>query len=138
MSGGLFGSAVLDVAVGLAFIYLLLAIFCTAVNEWLAGVLKTRGKLLLQGITELLNGQVGTYKGQANAATGFLDDFYGHPLISGLMRDKTHPTYIPARTFASFLLDFVPPRSPAVLIFAVVGEGFNYLPADQSTSPLLA
>lgn len=138
MSGGLFGSAVLDVAIGLAFIYLLLAIFCTAINEWLAGVLKTRGKMLGQGITELLNGQAGTHKGQANAATGFLEDFYGHPLISGMMRDKTHPTYIPARTFASVLLDLVTSHKPGVLSFDDVEKGLNDLPEGEVKRALLA
>src|SRR6185437_6800673 len=32
---GLFGSTVLDVAIGLIFVYLLLAIICTSLNEWI-------------------------------------------------------------------------------------------------------
>jgi hypothetical protein len=35
-------SGVLDVAIGLIFVYLLLALICTTINEWLAGILKTR------------------------------------------------------------------------------------------------
>jgi hypothetical protein len=136
--GGLFGSAVLDVAIGLVFIYLLLAIFCTAINEWLAGVFKTRGKLLAQGIAELLNGQAGTQKGQANAVTGFIQDFYGHPLVSGMMRDKTHPAYIPARTFASVLIDLVTSHKPGVLTFDDLEKGLNDLPDGEVKRALLA
>lgn len=138
MSGGLFGSAVLDVAIGLAFIYLLLAIFCTAINEWLAGVLKSRGKMLAQGIAELLNGQAGTHTGQADAAVGFLKDFYGHPLISGMMRDKKHPAYIPARTFATVLLDLVTSHKSGVLSFDDVEEGLSNLPDGEVKRALMA
>ena len=35
---GLLGSTVLELAIGVVFIYLLLAIVCTAVNEWIARV----------------------------------------------------------------------------------------------------
>jgi hypothetical protein len=33
---GIFNSTVLDVIIGLVFVYLLLAILCTAANEWVA------------------------------------------------------------------------------------------------------
>jgi hypothetical protein len=138
MSGGLFGSVVLDVAIGLAFIYLLLAIFCTAANEWLAGVFKTRGKFLAKGIAEMLNGQAGTHAGAANAATGLLADFYAHPLVSGMMRDRSHPSYLPARTFATVLLDLVTPGKPGALSLADVQAGLKSLPDGEVKRALLA
>lgn len=138
MSGGLFGSAVLDVAIGLAFIYLLLAIFCTAINEWLAGVLKTRGKLLGEGIAKLLNGQAGTQGGKEDPVTGFLEDFYDHPLIAGMTRDQEHPTYIPARTFSTVLLDLVTPQKSGTLSFQDVETGLANLPDGKIKRALLA
>lgn len=54
---GLFNSSVLDVAVGLIFVYLLLAIICSTVNEWIAGLLNTRSKMLEMAIHQLLDQQ---------------------------------------------------------------------------------
>jgi hypothetical protein len=55
-------SSVLDVAIGLAFIYLLLGLMCTTVNEWLAQMLKTRASTLKEGIRRLLHAPPdGTY-----------------------------------------------------------------------------
>jgi hypothetical protein len=103
MFTGLLGSTTLEVAIGLSFVYLLLALFCTTVNEWLAGLLKTRGKLLAQGVRQLLDGQP---HGEASAY--FLSAFYSHPLVTGMMtKDGQHPSYLPARTFAAVVLDLV-------------------------------
>ena len=43
---GLFNSTVLDVAIGWAFAYLLLAILSTAANELIAALLRSRSKML--------------------------------------------------------------------------------------------
>jgi hypothetical protein len=51
--GGLFGSAVLDVAIGLIFVYLLLSILCAAANGWIAGVTKSRSVVLKRSIAQL-------------------------------------------------------------------------------------
>lgn len=50
----MFNSTVLDVAIGLAFAYLLLGLMCTSVNEWIAGALKLRAQNLEVGIRRLL------------------------------------------------------------------------------------
>ena len=44
----------LDVAIGLTFVYLLLSLICTTVNEFIAGKRGTRAKFLDRGITRLL------------------------------------------------------------------------------------
>ncbi len=50
----MFGSEVLDAAIGLIFIYCLLSLVCTLINEWIAGVFKLRAKTLEDGIASLL------------------------------------------------------------------------------------
>jgi hypothetical protein len=58
----MFDSSVLDVAIGLIFVYLLLGLMCTTVNEWLAQLFKTRAATLKEGIRRLLNAPPdGTY-----------------------------------------------------------------------------
>jgi hypothetical protein len=51
----MFNSSVLDVAIGLIFVYLLLGLICTTVNEWFAQLFKTRAATLKEGIRRLLN-----------------------------------------------------------------------------------
>jgi hypothetical protein len=59
----MFNSNVLDVAIGLIFIYLLLGLMCTTVNEWLAQLFKTRAATLKEGIRRLLHAPPdGTYQ----------------------------------------------------------------------------
>src|SRR5258705_993773 len=95
---GLFNSTVLDVAIGLIFVYLLLAIICTAANEWLAAITETRAKFLKKGLIQLLDGQATKDNPSPNA---FIDEVYKHPLVTGMMRDKKHPAYLSARTFSA-------------------------------------
>jgi hypothetical protein len=101
---GLFNSTVLDVAIGLAFFYLLFAILCTAANEWLAAVTKARPKMLNEAITQLLKGQ-GT--AEENSATALVREFYNHPLITKLKRGDQHPTYLSSENFATTLIDII-------------------------------
>jgi len=103
------GLPVLDVAIGLVFIYLLLSLVVTAVSELLASWLKRRPATLWRGVVALL--------GDEMAAKAL----YGHPLIKGLTGTgwfekyregvpfQKRPSYIPSRTFALALLDSVSP-----------------------------
>jgi len=49
-------STVLDVGIGLIFVYLILGLMCTTVNEWIAQTFKMRASTLKQGIHSLLDG----------------------------------------------------------------------------------
>ncbi|HYJ80779.1 MAG TPA: hypothetical protein VEW03_14285, partial [Longimicrobiaceae bacterium] len=69
------GLEILDVILGLAFIYFLLSLVCSAVNEYLASMLNKRGKVLKDGIERLLRD------------SGLQDAFYRHPLIQTYFRD---------------------------------------------------
>jgi len=127
---GLLGSTVLEVAIGIAFIYLLLAIFCTTANEWIAGVFKSRGALLKQGILQLLGG---------DAQNPIVARFYAHPLIKALVRDDSHPSYIAARTFAKTIMDLATPNQPGSISFEDLESGIQKdLPPGSLQTSLLA
>lgn len=126
----MFGSNILEVAIGLILVFLLLSLLASAVQEAVESLLKARGAHLERGIRELL----GDTKG-----TGLARTFYEHPMIAGLYRGTYEPppteklrsrggnlpNYIPARNFAIALID-IAIRGPDVGVYAV-----------QQTDPIL-
>jgi hypothetical protein len=108
--GGLFNSTVLDVIIGMSFVYLLLAIICTSANEWIAGVTKARAGVLKKAIIQLLDSQETQNQ---KTPDGFVKEFYAHPLVRGMMQDGKHPAYLPARTFAKVVMDLAKPQAAA-------------------------
>ena len=104
----MFNSNVLDVAIGLVFVFLLLSLVCSALNEIIEGFVKQRAAHLEAGIKELI-GEVGKPDSVA-----FIEKLYNHSLINSLYhgrfggtgKDKaTLPSYIPSANFALAVLD---------------------------------
>ena len=100
----MFGSAILDVAIGMIFIYLLMALVVTSLSELIASWLRWRSKNLAEGLQRLLN---------SGPAQGLVRDLYNHPLVKTLSKDGSGPSYIPSRTFAMVLLDLISPVDPS-------------------------
>ena len=98
----MFGSTILDVAIGIIFIYLLVSLVISAINELVAAMLKSRATNLSQGIQALL---------QDPSQAGWVARLYQHPLIQSLSPPNSKPSYIPSRTFALALLDLVAPAT---------------------------
>lgn len=120
----------LNVAIGIVFIFLLLSLICTAIGEMIEAWLKRRATDLEKGIRELLRG--------AKNAKGedMVRKIYEHPLIAGLYRGNyipngnKLPSYIPASNFTLALLDAVLPATPESLSGSV-GGGSPVTPSDQ-------
>lgn len=94
-------SGILDVAIGMVFVYLLLSLICSAMTEMLETWFKQRGKNLWRGLTELLYDKQGA----------FVEQLYKDPLIYGLYsgdqpsaKSRNLPSYIASRTFALALI----------------------------------
>lgn len=107
------GSTILEVAIGVIFIFLLVSTICTAIREGIESKLKSRAAYLEQGIRQLLNDPKGS---------GLAKSLYNHPLIYGLFNSAYKPgtntkspdllakggelpSYIPSKNFASALMD---------------------------------
>jgi len=98
----MFGSTILDVAIAIVFIYLLVSLVISAINEFIASLLKSRAKNLSKGIQALL---------QDPSQAGWVARLYQHPLIQSLSPPNSKPSYIPSRTFALALLDLIAPAT---------------------------
>jgi hypothetical protein len=106
---------ILEVGIGLALVFTLVALICSILNEWLSGVLEMRGRMLWEGVANLVK-------------TEIRDDICCHQLMQGLVRkrkwsdrlvklfgvDRSKPAYIPTRTFVLTLLDVLGTRAAAV------------------------
>ena len=159
---GLFGSTILEVVLGLSFVYLLLSLLCSSINELLAGFLKLRAKDLEKAIRNLLCDE--------NLATEVLS----HPLIKAMGSTRTEtaavkigagqgvdgippqkrslwqriagnwrdfagkPSYIPASTFTLALLDTITPPTGRAMTAGDVQQAAAALagPENKTTAEL--
>jgi len=102
----MFGSTILDVALGIVLTFLVLSLVASATVEMIASALAWRANTLLQGIKELLND---------NAFTGLVKDIYNHaavnPRTDGTAQTQDQlgakPSYIDPTQFASALIDIL-------------------------------
>lgn len=146
-------SSILDVAIGVAFVFLFFSLICSVVQEGIAAVLSMRAKNLVAGIESLFS------QGEIKQGTSFVEAIYNHGLIRGLFKDPTKtqpvtassgaekvkqtfgakilPSYIPSRTFAIALLDLLLPASaPATQTLRVaLATGTPQTPPTAATSP---
>ena len=88
-----FGSQILDVAIGVVFVYLLLALISTSIVETFATLARKRSKTLHAGLQRLVDGE--------GAADPNLQALLDHPLMASL---GERPSYIPARRFADAVI----------------------------------
>lgn len=148
-------TTVLDVAIGLVFVYLLLSLVCTALLEIIAAIFNLRAKNLEDGIRSLFSDGFGP----GNKA--LVQQIYDHGLIAGLYRNpavdlvktdiglfekptqktpkKKLPSYIPSRTFALSLIDILnSERADGDGVVASVKRTLSSLPDNKAKQALLS
>jgi hypothetical protein len=127
-------AGIIDVVVGLAFLYFLLSLVCSGINELIAGVLRLRASNLEVGIGRLL--------GDEELKRRLFD----HPLIRTLGQPGRtpggpgrKPSYLPASKFTLALLDLVASAATGTgkvddTVGAQVQRAIDGLPADLRAS----
>lgn len=109
----------LEVAIGLVFVFLLLSLVCMHVQKWLASYFRWRAANLEDGLREMLANEALTADWlrtlrkmpilkqllKSRGVLGWVDTLYAHSLIKSLAQPGTEPSYIPARNFAQVLFD---------------------------------
>jgi hypothetical protein len=161
-------STSLEVAVGMALVYLLLSFFCTSINEAIAGAIGSRARNLEAGIRALLSEAKLT---EGRDAVSLTEAIYNHGLVQSLYRSGPGlgvtpwyssaqglrrwwylgvklPSYIPSRVFAAALFDLLFPHAqetgdaagadPAAAQEAYMLERLNHLPHGAATHALRA
>ncbi len=92
----------LSLAIGVSFVYLLVSLVVSALNELVLSALDQRAKFLKEGLSQLLGNHEPT-------TVRFLE----HGLIDAFSRSKNGaPSYIPSNAFVTVLLDLIVPARP--------------------------
>jgi hypothetical protein len=93
---------ILEVAIGLVFVWLVTSVATMSLQEWLGSILNLRAKDMEKAITQMLNGEDMTRQ------------FYAHPLIANLYKPSKKtgnkgrlPSYLPAQKFGAALFALV-------------------------------
>src|SRR5688500_16621028 len=103
--------ASIEVLIGLALVYLLLALIVTALTEWQSSLMRFRSRNLHVAIRQMLDGPDGTSN---------TERFFAHPRIIALSEGKKPPSYIPSQAFAEVVKDLADsakdasPRMPLI------------------------
>ena len=123
----MFDSPLVDVALGLALLYVVLSIAASSITELISSALSLRSRNLRKGVDTLL--------GKAHSAKVF-----EHPLVKNMARDGKHPSYIESGTLATVLVDLLARDEDGKLV--VSGEDsatklLARLEPDPSLQPVL-
>jgi len=97
----MFNSVVLNVVIGLIFIYLLYSLLATIIQEIIATNLGLRAKMLNKGISRMLDDN--------SNAKETSDAFYSHPLIKylGENNSRSKPAYLNSKNFSKVVIDLL-------------------------------
>lgn len=119
-------SETLEVGIGMVFLFLMMSLICTALQEWLEGIFKWRAMDLERGVRTLLDDSDGTL-------TSFL---YRHPLVYSLFQGRYEPAHlVSSATLAGsdvqhvrlrarrHLPSYIPSSSFAMAFLDLVGRG---------------
>ena len=118
----MFGSNVLDTAMGLVFVFLCVSLVCTATNELIAIAFASRARDLERGIRNMLDGsseyplrwwQFHKRSAASKREPGWADTFFEHQTINGTQKNNCVPSYIPSQDFVSVVLHLLD-NPPAV------------------------
>ena len=94
---------VVDAALGLIFFYVIMSLFVSAIQEWIATLFSLRSKSLKSGIARLIGNR-------------YAEKVYGHPLIGNMAKQGKLPSYISPETLSAVVLE----------VFSTEQDGTSY------------
>ena len=117
-------SPIIDLAIGLIFVYVVLSLLASSVQEWMASLFGLRARNLYEGVRRLLGAQ-------------YAQEVYGHPMIRRLARKDRWPVQDQSATGIRGMVarrwcrlfpkapSYIDPRTLRTVLTAVVKENGN-------------
>jgi len=110
---GVSENSLIDIAIGMSFMFFVLALFASAINEAISAALGTRSKTLegwlKENLADAARGEPAAGRPApapaARTAQQTVDAFYSHPAIKGLTRAGKKPSYVSSEHAITALLD---------------------------------
>ncbi len=119
------GSTILDIVLGLFFIFFLGSIVCSAIQERIAAGMRNRARDLETALYNMLGEKHG-------------DDFMGHPLIRSLCKNAgSSPSYIPASLFSQTLIEILRDANKAEFSSEGIRNSINAIQSEDLKKSLL-
>lgn len=123
----MFGSTILDVAIGMIFIYSVFSMVATKLNDIIASWMQWRSKTLQEGIRTLL------------ADPELANKVWNHSLVKGLAgKSGKKATYIPPNTLALALFDAIVPKGDSPTALNTVRGKVADMPESPTRQALLS
>lgn len=143
------GSGIVDLALGMLFVFLVFSLLVSAVNEGITQILAWRSRHLWRALRRILDGDGADLNAdqrpKVNAEPGpsWTDRLYAHPLIRQLERrvptTRSRLPRIPATDFSRALIDLLVPDSGGATTTDQMRAAVRALPGDSALkAPLLA
>lgn len=149
---------VIGVVIGLSFVFLLLSLVVTWIQEIIATLLKWRSKHLVNVIENLLDPSTKKLSGLrklkeqwsegagsstlSKIQTNFTKALYEHPVIQRLSKPNKRPSYIPSREFGIAIIDLLTKAgsddSPVSKGIKSIEQGINKLQNEHTRNLLLS
>src|SRR5262245_7021083 len=105
---------IIQIVISIVVIYLVFSVMVYVIVEWIAGLLRLRGKTLQSSILKI-------FEGTAYADLG--NKIFQHPQVDCLKSKGKLPSYIPAANIAMAMIDLVKDND--------VSPGGNKVPSDS-------
>jgi len=127
-------SIILDIVIGLTFVYLILSLLVSEIQEILSSLLQWRAEHLKQAIEVLLSGNDKTYFADAEK---FANELYKHPLIQDLNQTAKGRLTSALRGIIRWLGQAYRLISQTRNTFGEKRSGPSYIPSDKFAAALL-
>ncbi|ELR69037.1 hypothetical protein C900_05522 [Fulvivirga imtechensis AK7] len=140
----MFGSEILEIVIGLIFVYLLLSLLATTINEIITTSFSSaRGKILQKAIRTMLSDRFDPKEDLADQAAGSPRDlgtaFYAHPMIYRFAKKgkKGLPSYLSKKNFSLVVIDLLGEDNSIDRSFKSIEETVSKLPEGDTKTLLL-
>ncbi|WP_204152398.1 hypothetical protein [Leptolyngbya sp. CCY15150] len=124
---------ILDIAIGLIFVYLILSLLASEIQELIGTVLQWRAEHLKKSVDQLLTGD----EARQSHLSEFVDELYRAPLMRSLNQEATGAIARGFRWFGQMIYSAYTTLTRSPKIFGEADSGPSYIPSPTFAAALI-